>query len=281
MEKHPKFKAMNLPFNQRLETACREKNNSLCIGLDIDQDKFPAGWDSSLQGMETFGKEVIDGTIDFCPVYKPNFAFFERFGSKGYALLERLVDHVSGRAIVIADAKRGDIGNTSLKYSQAILDKMGCDAITISPYMGRDTIEPFIENPTKGIFILTVTSNSGARELQEHGDWENPVYKKVIQIASELNTANNIGLVVGATQTDVMENIRKQSAGMAWLIPGVGAQGGDLESALEISHKNGMGIINVSRGILYAGNGSIENVIKSAQNYTEKIRNIIWNPVNC
>ena len=272
---------MNLPFNQRLETACREKINSLCIGLDIDPDKFPKGEDTSLQGMETFSKEVIDGTIDFCPVYKPNFAFFERFGSKGYALLERLVDHVSGRAIVIADAKRGDIGNTSLKYTQSILDTMGCDAITISPYMGRDAIDPFIENPAKGAFILTVTSNPGARELQEHGGWADPVYKKVIQIASELNKANNIGLVVGATQTDVMENIRQQSEGMPWLIPGVGNQGGDLETALEISHQNGIGIINISRGILYAGDGSIENVIKSAKNYTEKIRSIVWNPVNC
>ena len=272
---------MNLQFNQRLETACREKINSLCIGLDIDPDKFPKGRDTSLQGMETFGKEVIDGTIDFCPVYKPNFAFFERFGSMGYALLERLVDHISGRAIVIADAKRGDIGNTSRQYAQAILDSMGCDAVTISPYMGRDAIEPFIENPAKGVFILAVTSNPGARELQEHGGEEYPLYKKVIQIASELNTADNIGLVVGATQTEVMEDIRKQSEGLPWLIPGVGIQGGDLETALEISHQNGMGIINVSRGILYAGNGSIEDVVKAAEIYTEKIRNIICRPVNC
>ena len=272
---------MNLPFNLRLESVCREKINSLCIGLDIDPDKFPKGRDTSLQGLETFGKEVIDGTIDFCPVYKPNFAFFERFGSKGYALLERLVDHISGRAIVIADAKRGDIGNTSRQYAQAILDSMGCDAVTISPYMGRDAIEPFIENPAKGVFILAVTSNPGARELQEHGVEEYPLYKKVIHIASELNTADNIGLVVGATQTEVMEDIRKQSEGLPWLIPGVGIQGGDLETALEISHQNGIGIINISRGILYAGDGSIENVIKSAKNYTEKIRSIVWNPVNC
>ena len=272
---------MNLQFNQRLETACREKNNSLCIGLDIDPDKFRKGRDTSLQGMETFGKEVIDGTIDFCPVYKPNFAFFERFGSMGYALLERLVDHISGRAIVIADAKRGDIGNTSRQYAQAILDSMGCDAVTISPYMGRDSIEPFIENPEKGVFILGVTSNPGARELQEHGGGADPLYKKVIQIANELNESNNIGLVVGATQTEVMEEIRKQSKGMPWLIPGVGTQGGDLETALEISYQNGMGIINISRGILYAGDGSIEDIIKAAKDYIEKIRDIICNPVNC
>ena len=272
---------MKLSFNKHLQEICNNKNNHLCIGLDIDPERFPLGRDTSLQGMETFAKEVIDGTINFCPAYKPNFAFYERFGSEGYALLERIVDYVSGRAIVIADAKRGDIGNTSNQYARAILNTMGCDAITVSPYMGRDAIEPFITNPDKGVFILAVTSNPSARELQTHGGAEDPLYKKVIQLAVELNTDDNIGLVVGATQIEVMEDIREQSKGMSWLIPGVGAQGGDLETALNISHQDGMGIINISRGILYAGNGSMKNVIQSAINYTEKIRSIIWNPVNC
>lgn len=272
---------MAIPFNQRLETICREKNNSLCIGLDIDPDKFPSGAYTSLSGMESFGKDVIDATIDFCPVYKLNFAFFERFGSQGFALLERLVSHINGRAIVIADAKRGDIGNTSRHYATAILDGMGCDAITISPYMGRDAIHPFIENPEKGVFVLAITSNQSASEIQEHGNQSNPLYKKVIQIAQELNTGENIGLVVGATKTEVMENMRELSNGLPWLIPGVGTQGGDLETALRISHKNGIGIINVSRGILYAGDGSLNDVIQSTKNYTEKIRSIVWNPVNC
>ena len=270
---------MTLSFNHRLQNICKGKSNSLCIGLDIDPDKFPSGRDTCLNGMETFGKEVIDGTIDFCPVYKPNFAFFERFGSEGYALLERLVDHISGRAIVVADAKRGDIGNTSRQYAQAILETMGCDAITISPYMGREAIEPFIENAEKGCFILTVTSNPSAHDLQAHGGKEDLLYNKVILIANELNEADNIGLVVGATQTEVMADIRERSKRMPWLIPGVGTQGGDLETALNISHQDGMGIINVSRGILYAGNGSMEDIIQSAINYTEKIRSMIWNPV--
>jgi len=272
---------VKLSFNQCLEGVCRKKNNFLCIGLDIDPDKFHTGRDTSIDGMEAFGKEVIDGTIDFCPVYKPNFAFFERFGSNGYALLERLVDHINGRAIIIADAKRGDIGNTSRQYAKSVLDTMGCDAITISPYMGRDAIEPFIENPEKGVFILAVTSNPGARELQEHGGDVDPLYKKVIQIAVELNIGDNIGFVVGATQTEVMEDIRKESKGMPWLIPGVGSQDGDLDKALNISHDNGMGIINVSRGILYAGDGSMKAVIQTAKDYSEKIRSIICNPVNC
>jgi orotidine-5'-phosphate decarboxylase len=147
--------------------------------------------------------------------------------------------------------------------------------------MGRDAIQPFIENPEKGVFVLAITSNQSASEIQEHGNQSNPLYKKVIQIAQELNTGENIGLVVGATKTEVMENMRELSNGMPWLIPGVGTQGGDLETALRISHKNGIGIINVSRGILYAGDGSLNDVIQSAKNYTEKIRSIVWNPVNC
>ena len=154
MKKHPKFNAMTLSFNTRLQAICDEKNNRLCIGLDIDPDHFPPHRENSLETMEKFAKDIIDGTISFCPVYKPNFAFYERFGSGGYALLERLVDYISGKAIVIADAKRGDIGNTSHQYARAILDTMGCDAITISPYMGRDTIEPYLEDIEKGIFVL-------------------------------------------------------------------------------------------------------------------------------
>ena len=192
-----------------------------------------------------------------------------------------MVAHINGRAIVIADAKRGDIGNTSRQYATAILDGMGCDAITISPYMGRDAIKPFIKNPEKGVFILAVTSNQSASEIQEHGNQSSPLFKKVIQISMELNTYDNIGLVVGATKTDVMEEVRELSDGLPWLIPGVGTQGGGLETALRISHNNGIGIINVSRGILYAGDGSLNDVIQSAKNYTEKIRSIVWNPVNC
>ena len=189
-----------------------------------------------------------------------------------------MVDHINGRAIVIADAKRGDIGNTSQQYAKAILETMGCDAITISPYMGREAIEPFIENAEKGSFILAVTSNPGARELQEHGGAEDPLYKKVIQLAIELNQCDNIGLVVGATQVEVMEDIRKHSKGMPWLIPGVGSQGGDLEMALNISNENGMGIINVSRGIIYAGNQSIEDIYAAANKYRSDINKFLEPP---
>ena len=272
---------MTLSFNKRLLEICNKKNNRLCIGLDIDPDCFPMGRDTSIKGMEEFSKEVIDGTLEFCPAYKPNFAFFERFGSKGYALLERIVDYISGRALVIADAKRGDIGNTSHQYARAILQNMGCDAITISPYLGRDSIEPFLTDIDKGVFILAMTSNDSAAEMQNNQKDAIPLYERVIQISRELNQGDNIGLVIGATQVDVMENIRKLSKELSWLIPGVGTQGGNLQKSVSISNKNGVGIINISRGILYAGDGSISDIIKSAHQYTEQIREIVCNPICC
>ena len=272
---------MKLSFNKRLKEICNEKNNRLCIGLDIDPDRFSPDRDPSIKGMEIFAKEVIDGTLEFCPVYKPNFAFYERYGYKGYALLEKLVDYINGRALIIADAKRGDIGNTSRKNAQAILKTMGCDAITISPYMGRDAIEPFIEDIDKGVFVLAMTSNPGAAEIQNNHNDGRSLYERIIQIASELNYGDNVGLVVGATQSDLMKKIRKLSEGLSWLVPGVGAQGGDLQKSVSISNQNGVGVISISRGILYAGSGSIDDIIKSAYQYTEKIREIVCNPLTC
>ena len=271
---------MKITFNQRLKNSCIEKNSFLCIGLDLDPSKLTEYGGSSLSSMESFGKEIIDGTIDFCPIYKPNFAFFERFGSKGYVVLENLIKYIDNRALVIADAKRGDIGNTSKYYANSIFEQLGCDAITLSPYMGRDSIEPFIQNPQKGVFVLAVTSNLGGKEIQFHGGGTDLLYNKVIQMANELNTLDNIGLVVGATKTDTMENIRKNSDGMPWLIPGIGSQGGDLNAALTISNKGGIGVVNVSRSILYSGDGNVKLAIKSAMSYTDRIREIICNQMN-
>ncbi len=271
---------MPLSFNKRLKEICEKKDNRLCIGLDVDPDKFPKGMSSSFDSMENFLKDVIDGTIDFCPIYKPNFAFYERFGFEGYALLERIVDYISGRSIVIADAKRGDIGNTSTQYARSIFENMGCDAITISPYMGRDSINPFITYKDKGTFILALTSNKSAVEIQDDENDSCPLYERVIKIATELNLNDNIGLVVGANNIQLMSKIRKISNDLPWLVPGIGVQGGNLEKSVSISNHNGIGIINVSRDILYAGNGSIKEIIESAQRYTKKIRSLTCNLMN-
>ncbi len=272
MLKITKFQVMENNFNIKLRDICNQKNNRLCIGLDIDPDKLPESFDKSLQGLESFAKDIIDATVSFCPVYKPNMAFYERFGSAGYALVERLVDHINGRAITIADAKRGDIGNTTKQYAKAVFNSIGFDAITVAPYMGRDSIIPFIEDKTKGAFVLCLTSNKSAEELQYKTDNVTTLYEDVANLVVELNINNNLGLVVGATKTEQMRSLRKQTQGISWLIPGIGAQGGSLEESVSIGNQNGTGIINVSRGILYAGDVSLDAIVESAKDYTKQIR---------
>ena len=169
---------MDKSFNQRLLEQCEKTNNRLCIGLDVDPDKLPANI-KGFQSIEDFVKDLIDSTIDFCPVYKPNLAFYERFGSKGIALLENLVKHIGERAITIADGKRGDIGNTSNHYADAMFNEFGFDSITISPYMGEDSINPFIQNRSKGAFVLCLTSNKSADDFQMIKNNETPLYECV------------------------------------------------------------------------------------------------------
>ena len=262
-------------FNNKLKAICEARNNRLCLGLDLDPEKLPAEIGNDLENMESFAKDIIDATISFCPVYKPNLAFFERFGSKGYSLMERLVEHINGRAITIADGKRGDIGNTTNQYATAIFDTIGFDAITVAPYMGRDSICPFIQNEKKGAFVLCLTSNASATDLQFSKNGDDYLYESVAKLSVELNTRSNIGLVVGATNPMQMELLRNISLGLSWLIPGIGAQGGDLEASISIGNKNGVGIVNVSRGILYSGNGSLDAIVESAQNYANQIREIL------
>ena len=259
-------------FNSRLRTICEAYNNRLCIGLDLDPERLPKKIGNDLYNMESFAKEIIDATISFCPVYKPNLAFFERFGSKGYSLMERLVEFINGRSITIADGKRGDIGNTSNQYAISIFEKIGFDAITVSPYMGRDSILPFLENKEKGAFVLCLTSNSSSSDIQFSKMGDDYLYEHIAKLSRELNTRDNVGLVVGATNPEKMEKLRCISKDLSWLIPGIGAQGGDLEASITIGNKMGIGIINISRGILYSGNGSLNDIVKSAKEYTRKIQ---------
>lgn len=265
---------MENSFNNRLLDRCNVTNNRLCIGLDIDPDKLPSNV-SDFDSISIFIKEIIDSTIDFCPVYKPNLAFYERFGSKGFALLESVVSHIGDRAITIADGKRGDIGNTSKYYADAIFNEFGFDAITVSPYMGSDSITPFIEDSSKGAFVLCLTSNNSAKDFQFINKEDIPLYQTVANKVKSLNENNNLGLVVGATNEEQMSALRDNSNSLSWLIPGIGAQGGDLETSVKIGNRNGIGIINVSRSIIYAGNGSINDISESALNYTKKIRSFL------
>ena len=259
-------------FNSLLYKHCQEKNNRLCVGLDIDINNLPT---QTITYMESYIKDIIDCSINLCPIYKINLAFYERLGYKGIQLIETLCKYIDSRAIVIGDAKRGDIGNSSKYYAEAIFEKMNFDAITVSPYMGTDSIEPFIKYKNKGVFILCLTSNKGSKDLQyKIINNESTVFSYIAALANKLNINNNIGLVVGATQNDRMKELKVISGSLPWLIPGVGFQGGNLEDSLKIgSLNNSLPIINVSRGILSAGN--MNQIQQAVVDYTNEIRKFI------
>tara|TARA_Y100001980_G_C14553808_1_gene339552 strand:- start:1598 stop:2395 length:798 start_codon:yes stop_codon:yes gene_type:complete len=262
---------MKNSFNNRLKEICELKNNRLCIGLDIDPKKSNIKITNSMSNLIDYTKDIIDVTIDLCPIYKMNLAFYECYGSRGYFWLEKVIEHIGNRALTIADGKRADIGNTAKKYAESIFNHFGFDCVTLSPYMGIDSIQPFILDPSKGAFILCLTSNKSALDIQMKVFDDEPLYLSVVKLCKKINVNNNIGIVVGATKYKKMLQIEKNSHGLNWLIPGIGAQGGDIKTSIEISNKSGVGIVNVSRGILYYGN-CIKDVLKATEIYTEQIR---------
>ena len=262
-----------IAFNKQLSEICKSKNNRLCIGLDIDNRKLV---NNSISYMDGFIKDIIESTIDLCPIYKINLAFYERLGKAGYDILCKIPEYINNRAVTIADAKRGDIGNSSKYYAEAIFQTLNYNAITISPYMGEDSIKPFCEYSDKGVFILCLTSNLGSNNFQNKKINDKELYIHVAELAVKMNVNDNIGLVVGATKSEQMEIIKEYSFNLPWLIPGVGFQGGSLENSILIGSKNkSTPIINVSRGIIYAGNGSINDIIIATEEYTKKIRSIL------
>ncbi|MFC2020958.1 orotidine-5'-phosphate decarboxylase [Chloroflexota bacterium] len=240
-------------FIEKLTGATRENRSLLCIGLDPDPDMMPG----KVTVFE-FNKAIIDATSDLVCAYKPNLAFYEAMGQEGFDALKRTVDYISDDIPVIADAKRGDIGNTAKAYAKALFEIYNFDASTVSPYLGFDSIEPFIQYKDKGILILCRTSNASAIDFQslicETEDEKLPLYEIVALKAKEWNTHGNIGLVVGATYPEELRRIRQIQPDMPLLIPGIGAQGGDL--ALTVSYgvdaHGEKAIINSSRQILYA-----------------------------
>lgn len=261
-------------FITRLSEQITRKNSHLCVGLDISPEGL-GNKNAKLSDLIDHSLKIIDATVDLAVCYKPNLAFFERWGSDGFKWLEKVIGYIGNNAIIIADGKRGDIGNTAKQYAISIFDHFGFDAVTINPYMGSDSIKPFVENPEKGVFILCRTSNPSASELQELKVEENSLYEKVAKLAVELNINDNIGLVVGATAPSEIRKIRKIAPKLPFLIPGIGAQGGDLEKSMQFGNENGIAIINISRGISFAGNMSSDVIKNAAQDYVEKMREII------
>lgn len=243
-------------FNEKLSLAVEKNDSLLCIGLDPDPALMPEGW-----GALDFNKAIIDATADLVCAYKPNFAFYEALGAECFDVLKNTIEHIPAGIPVIADAKRGDIGNTARMYAEAIFSALGCDAATVSPYLGFDSIEPFITHRDRGVFILCRTSNPGSADLQSlecrvEGE-SMPLYLAVAHRAGLWNAHGNIGLVVGATYPEELKAVRQRQPQMTILIPGIGTQGGDLEKVTRFgTDARGAGaIICSSRQVLYASRG--------------------------
>ena len=244
--------AARASFRTRLEDAARTNRSLLCVGLDPDPAKIPAGVST-----REFLLGIIEATADVAACYKPNLGFFEPDLGAGVELVHDLIEAIHARGLpVLLDAKRGDLGNTAVGYARAVFESLDADAVTLSPYMGGDSMEPFFAYADRTSFILCRTSNPGARDLQDLkvGERQEPLYAYVARLANGWNQHDNIGLVVGATYPDEAREIRAICPTLPILMPGVGAQAGDLEAAVQggIDAVGGNLIVNASRGVLYA-----------------------------
>ena len=238
---------------QALYEQIRNKGSYLCVGLDTDLKKIPKHLQSHPDAIFEFNKAIIDATRDFCVSYKINTAFYEAMGSKGWYIMERTFDYIPATHFKIADAKRGDIGNTSSQYAKAFFEMMKADAITVAPYMGEDSVKPFLEYEDKWTIVLGLTSNRGAKdfELQRNGD--ELLYEKVLRTVSTWGSSENLMFVIGATQAEEFVNIRKICPDHFFLVPGVGTQGGSLREISEKALIKDCGLlVNVSRAVIYA-----------------------------
>ena len=276
-------------FNLRLSKLIKSKRSHLCVGLDMNPEAMGSS-NTTLDELKKHAFKVIDATSDLSSAFKPNLAFFERWGSEGFKWLEELMDYFPDDLIIIGDAKRGDIGNTAKQYAYSLFTHFDFDAVTLSPYMGKDSITPFIDNPEKGAFILCRTSNPSAVDLQNQqiniksSDQalnsidkipNEMLFDKTAQLCVEWNKNNNVGIVVGATAPKEISRIRNHAPSLPFLIPGIGAQGGDLTQSMVDGNKNGDALINISRGISFSGDLSSKAIRNAAKDYLSQMREII------
>jgi orotidine-5'-phosphate decarboxylase len=237
----------------------RDKRSYLCVGLDTDLSKIPAHLHTDDDPVFAFNKAIIDATLPYCVSYKINTAFYEAQGLKGWESMEKTVNYIPDTHFRIADAKRGDIGNTSTQYAIAFLKNLPFDAITVAPYMGEDSVKPFLQFEDKWAIVLGLTSNPGANDFELNkmaGDNTEKLYEKVIRTIAGWGTPDNLMFVVGATQSDEFINLRKIAPNHFFLVPGVGAQGGSLEEISRKAMNSDVGLlVNVSRDIIFASSG--------------------------
>ncbi len=268
--KHKVYKTMN---REELFENIKRKNSFLCVGLDTDVNKIPEFlFDRESDDYDPvfeFNKSIVDATADLCVAYKPNLAFYESLGVAGWISLEKTIDYIRTNypdQFIIADAKRGDIGNTSAMYAQSFFDGLGVDAVTVAPYMGEDSVTPFLKHEGKWVILLALTSNKGAFDFQftENKEDGDKLYEKVLKTSQKWANEDAMMYVVGATKAEMLSDIRKIIPNHFLLVPGIGAQGGSLEEVVKHGMNSQCGLlVNSSRGIIYASNG---------EDYAEKAR---------
>ena len=258
----------------------KKKKSFLCVGLDADLDKIPQHLLTEEDPIFEFNKEIIDATAEFAVAYKPNTAFYEAYGIKGWQSLSKTINYLNvnyPEIFTIADAKRGDIGNTSSRYAKAFFEDLAFDSVTVAPYMGSDSVEPFLEFKDKFTILLALTSNKGGLDFQGLDvESKDKVYQKVLQTALTWKNSDQLMFVVGATKAEYFKAIREIVPNHFLLVPGVGAQGGNLEDVCKYGLNKDIGLlINSSRGIIYAGNDA--NFAQESRKEAEKLQKQMQN----
>lgn len=266
---------------QELFESIKKKRSFLCIGLDTDITKIPAHFLDFVDPVFEFNKQIIDATRDLCVAYKPNTAFYECMGAKGWDTLHKTIEYIGKDVFTIADAKRGDIGNTSKMYARAFFEDMNCDSVTVAPYMGEDSVTPFLEYPGKWVILLALTSNKGSADFQTsqvsvqmpNGETStHMLFEQVLRTSQQWSNEDNMMYVVGATQALMLEAVRRIVPGNFLLVPGVGAQGGSLQDVAKFGMNKECGLlVNASRSILYA-DSTKEGFAHKAREEAEKLQ---------
>jgi orotidine-5'-phosphate decarboxylase len=266
---------------QELFESIKKKKSFLCIGLDTDVSRIPQHFLDHPDPVFEFNKQIIDATRDLCVAYKPNTAFYECMGAEGWDTLRKTIGYIGKESFTIADAKRGDIGNTSKMYAKAFFEDMNCDSVTVAPYMGSDSVKPFLEYPGKWVILLALTSNQGAVDFQtaqvsvltSSGETETRLlFEQVLKTSQQWGDADNMMYVVGATQALMLEAVRRLAPDHFLLVPGVGAQGGSLEDVAKFGMNRQCGLlVNASRSILYA-DSTQEGFAQKAREEAQKLQ---------
>lgn len=269
-----------MSFTKKFQNCSKKNKSYLCVGLDTDINKLPENIKNGKDSLFTFNKEIIDATKDIVCAYKPNYAFYSAHGREGLDALKKTINYIPDDIPVILDAKVNDIGNTAKMYAKTVFTEFEADAVTYNPYMGSDTIDPFLEYKDRGVISLCLTSNPGSKDFQYLNVDGKPLYQRVMEKLVEWKSkkSEEICAVVGATHPDEIKLLRNIAPDMIFLIPGVGSQGGDVKKVVEnakISRQ--LGIINVSRKIIYADNGAnfAEEARKAALNYKDMINSYL------